>query len=101
MADLDAGRPAPDFELPRDGGQTVRLSDFRGKIVVLFFYPKDDTTGCTAEAIDFTRNLPHFDSAGATVIGMSPDSVRRHERFKTKHNLGMPLVSDETHATLT
>jgi thioredoxin-dependent peroxiredoxin len=101
MADLDAGRPAPDFELPRDGGQTVRLSDFRGKIVVLFFYPKDDTTGCTAEAIDFTRHLPHFDSAGATVIGMSPDSVRRHERFKTKHNLGMPLVSDETHATLT
>ena len=101
MADLDAGRPAPEFELPRDGGDIVRLSDFRGKIVVLFFYPKDDTTGCTAEAIDFTRKLPEFESAGATVIGTSPDSVRRHERFRTKHNLGMPLVSDEAHSTLT
>lgn len=100
MTDLDAGLPAPDFELKRDGGDTVRLSDFRGKIVVLFFYPKDDTTGCTAEAIDFTRNLARFEDAGAVVLGISPDSVERHRRFKAKHALGMPLLSDEQHEVL-
>ena len=100
MADLAEGQAAPEFQLPRDGGETVRLAELRGKIVVLFFYPKDDTTGCTAEAIDFTRHLADFEKAGAIVLGMSPDSVDRHERFKSKHKLGIPLVSDEMHRTL-
>ena len=98
---LAAGDRAPAFHLADQHGAKHRLSAYKGRQVLLFFYPKDDTTGCTAEAIDFTRKLPEFESAGATVIGMSPDSVRRHERFRTKHNLGMPLVSDEAHSTLT
>jgi len=100
MTELAIGHAAPQFELPKDGGGMIRLTDFRGKIVVLFFYPKDDTTGCTAEAIDFTRRMPDFESCGAVVMGISPDSVGRHERFKSKHQLAMPLIADEMHVAL-
>jgi peroxiredoxin Q/BCP len=95
MADLDLGDPAPDFDLPRDGGGSVRLSRLKGKPVVLYFYPADDTPGCTAEAIDFSRLLPDFKKAGTVVIGLSPDSTRKHDKFKAKHALGVDLVADE------
>lgn len=94
MSELSVGSPAPDFELPSDSGETLRLSDFLGKPVVLFFYPKDDTPGCTKEAIGFTEALPDFQSAGAAVIGASKDPVAKHVKFVTKHELGIPLVSD-------
>lgn len=87
---------APDFTLPRDGGGTVALSDLKGRKVVLYFYPKDDTPGCTVEAIDFTRLAPEFEAAGTTVIGLSKDSVKAHDKFCKKHGLGIILASDET-----
>jgi peroxiredoxin Q/BCP len=95
MADLNPQDVAPSFDLPRDGGGSMRLSDFSGKLVVLYFYPKDDTTGCTKEAIDFSRLKPEFAKAGAVVIGVSPDSVAKHDKFKAKHDLGIDLVADE------
>jgi peroxiredoxin Q/BCP len=95
MAGLATGQAAPDFELPRGGGGVVKLSELKGKSVVLYFYPKDDTSGCTAEAIDFSALKSEFEKAGAVVIGMSPDSVKSHEKFKTKHALDVDLVSDE------
>ncbi|MFB9950894.1 thioredoxin-dependent thiol peroxidase [Rhizobium puerariae] len=95
MPDLAIGDIAPDFALPRDGGGTVSLNSFSGKPVVLYFYPKDDTTACTREAISFTGLLPEFEKAGATVIGVSPDSVRKHDRFAQKHGLSVILASDE------
>ncbi|KKX33829.1 peroxiredoxin [Rhizobium sp. LC145] len=95
MSDLAIGDVAPDFSLPRDGGGTVSLSDFRGRPVVLYFYPKDDTTACTAESIAFTTLLPEFEAAGAAVIGISPDSVARHDKFAKKHGLSVVLGSDE------
>lgn len=95
MAGLATGQAAPDFELPRGGGGVVKLSELKGKSVVLYFYPKDDTSGCTAEAIDFSALKSEFEKAGAVVIGMSPDSVKSHEKFKTKHALDVNLVSDE------
>jgi peroxiredoxin Q/BCP len=91
---LDAGSPAPDFTLPRDGGETVSLSALKGGPVVLYFYPRDDTPGCTTEANDFTAMLPEFQAAGATVIGVSKDTVAKHEKFISKHDLGVILVSD-------
>lgn len=91
---LETGAKAPDFTLPRDGGETVSLSDFAGKPVVLFFYPKASTPGCTTEAIDFTALLPEFEKAGAVVLGMSKDTVKRQENFSTKQELGMALLSD-------
>ncbi len=94
MADLNVGDPAPQFDLPRDGGQSIRLADFSGKPVVLYFYPQDDTPGCTAEAIDFSRLKPEFEKAGTTVIGLSPDNVKKHDKFKTKHGLTVDLASD-------
>jgi peroxiredoxin Q/BCP len=100
VRNLDIGDPAPDFELPTDSGETLRLSDLRGKFVVLYFYPKDDTSGCTAEALDFNRLAPRFAEAGATVVGVSPDSVKSHVKFKSKHGLGLTLAADETHAAL-
>jgi len=96
MAELTPGTEAPDFDLPRDGGGTVRLSSLRGKPVVLYFYPKDDTSGCTSEAIDFSALKPEFDKIGVVVIGMSPDSAKSHDKFKKKHDLKVDLVSDET-----
>ena len=100
MAELATGQTAPDFHLPRDGGGSIRLSDLKGKIVVLYFYPKDDTSGCTQEAIEFSALKPEFESAGAVVIGMSPDSAKKHEKFKAKHELTVDLVADEDKSVL-
>ncbi|WP_208440989.1 peroxiredoxin [Bartonella raoultii] len=94
------GTLAPDFDLPRDGGDTIRLSDLQGKYVVLYFYPKDDTSGCTSEALDFTRLKPKFDEIGVVLLGISPDSLKSHDKFKTKHALDIILVSDEEKTTL-
>lgn len=94
---VSEGEIAPDFELPTDGGDTVRLSDFRGKSVVVYFYPADDTPGCTTEAIDFTSALADFEAAGAVIIGISPDTTESHERFKAKHGLKVILASDVDH----
>ena len=88
---------APDFDLPADAGGSVRLKDLRGQFVVLFFYPKDDTSGCTAEALDFNRLAPRFAAAGAALVGLSPDSVKRHANFKRKHGLALTLAADESH----
>lgn len=95
MGDLTIGNIAPDFELPRDGGGTVSLKTFSGKPVVLYFYPKDDTEACTKEAISFTGLLPEFEKAGAPVIGVSPDSVKKHDKFAKKHGLSVILAADE------
>jgi peroxiredoxin Q/BCP len=95
MAEIDVGQEAPDFELPKSQGESLKLSSLRGQPVVLYFYPKDDTSGCTAEAIDFSRLRPEFDKAGAAVIGISPDSIKSHDRFKAKHNLALDLAADE------
>lgn len=89
------GEPAPDFTLPADGGQTVSLAKLRGKKVVLYFYPKDDTSGCTKEALAFQALLPAFQAAGTIVIGLSPDSMASHDKFKRKHGLEFTLASDE------
>jgi len=94
MAVLEKGALAPDFELPRDGGGSVRLSSLRGKPVVLYFYPKDDTSGCTVEAVDFSTRKPDFEALGATILGVSPDSVKKHDKFKCKHELTIDLLSD-------
>ena len=95
MSELAIGDAAPDFDLPRDGGGTVALKAFSGRPVVLYFYPKDDTTACTKEAIAFTGLLPEFEKAGAVVIGVSPDSVAKHDKFAKKHGLGLILAADE------
>jgi thioredoxin-dependent peroxiredoxin len=100
MAELEVGQKAPQFQLPRDGGGVVKLSDFQGKPVVLYFYPQDDTQTCTAEAIDFSRLERDFAKLGAQVIGVSPDSITRHEKFKKKHKLTIGLASDEEQKTL-
>ena len=89
------GKPAPDFTLPRDGGGTVSLTDFKGKPVVLYFYPKDDTSGCTKEALGFTEAKADFDAAGAVVVGISKDTVTKHDKFIAKHGLDVILGSDE------
>ena len=90
---LATGSPAPDFTLPSDGGGTVCLSALKGKPVILYFYPKDDTSGCTAEACGFRDLFPRF--KGAAVIGISKDSVRSHDKFKAKYALPFTLASDE------
>jgi peroxiredoxin Q/BCP len=92
---LNDGDKAPDFTLPRDGGETVKLSQFNGKPVVLFFYPKDDTPGCTSEAVGFSARLDEFHRAAAEVIGISPDSAKSHEKFRDKHGLTVMLLADE------
>lgn len=94
MADLRIGTPAPDFDLPTDGGGDVRLSALRGRKVVLYFYPADDTEACTIEAVDFSARLAEFKSAGAVIVGVSPDSPGSHDRFKAKHAIGVQLASD-------
>ena len=96
----ETGQQAPRFTLPRDGGGTVTLSEFRGSPVVLYFYPKDMTPGCTNEAIDFSRLKGAFGEAGAVVIGVSKDSVARHDKFKAKHDLEVILASDESGAMI-
>lgn len=90
---------APDFTLPRDGGGEIQLSALRGGPVVLYFYPRDDTPGCTAEATAFTEHGPAFEAAGATVVGVSTDSVASHDKFRDKHSIGVILASDETAQT--
>lgn len=96
---IGIGETAPDFTLPQSGSkQLLTLSALRPKPVVLYFYPKDDTPGCTLEAIDFTRLAPEFAAMGAVVIGISRDPVAKHEKFCAKHGLGIPLVSDENGA---
>ena len=92
---LEIGRPAPDFTLPRDGGGDVTISAQKPKKVVLYFYPKDDTSGCTKEAQGFTDAANAFAAAGAVVIGISKDSVAKHDKFITKYDLGVILASDE------
>jgi len=91
--------PAPDFTLPRDGGETVSLADLRGSRVVLFFYPRDDTPGCTKESIGFSHTLQTFSEKGVKVFGISKDSVASHDKFAAKHELTVPLLSDENGTT--
>ena len=92
----DVSDIAPDFTLPRNGGGTVSLSEQRGRAVVLFFYPRDDTPGCTKESIGFSEQLQAFIDAGANVFGISRDSVAEHDKFVAKHELTTPLLSDES-----
>ena len=91
----DVSDTAPDFTLPRDGGGEVTLSNLRGGTVVLFFYPRDDTPGCTKESIGFSEQLQAFADSGAQVFGISRDSVAKHDKFVAKHDLTTPLLSDE------
>ena len=98
--DPQAGDQAPDFDLPTDTDTPARLAAFSGQKVVLFFYPKDDTSGCTKEAIGFTENKAAFDDAETVVIGISADSPKRHQKFRTKHNLDVILGSDEDKVVL-
>lgn len=97
---LAEGQKAPAFRLPRDGGNVVTLSDFTGQKLVLFFYPRADTPGCTREAIDFTRLKGDFSAAGTAVLGISADPLKTQEKFRDKHGLGIPLISDEQHQML-
>jgi peroxiredoxin Q/BCP len=91
---LAIGDLAPDFTLPRDGGGTVTLSELKPSMVVLYFYPRDDTPGCTTEAVEFTGLGEEFANAGVKVIGVSKDTVAKHDKFVAKHDLGVMLVSD-------
>jgi peroxiredoxin Q/BCP len=95
---IEEGTPAPDFELESDSGETVKLSDLRGRPIVLYFYPKDDTPGCTTEACEFRDAYDVFRERGAEVLGVSPDDVRSHQKFKTKHELPFTLLADPDHA---
>jgi thioredoxin-dependent peroxiredoxin len=92
---VEIGKPAPKFEMPTDGGGKISLADLKGKRVVLYFYPKDDTPGCTTEACGFRDSLPDFKKVKATVIGVSRDSVAKHDKFKAKYELPFTLASDE------
>ena len=96
MPALAVGKPAPDFSLPKDGGGTITLSALRGKKVVVYFYPKADTPGCTLESKDFSGLRQAFAAAGAEVIGVSADPVKAQDKFKAKHKLGLTLASDTT-----
>jgi thioredoxin-dependent peroxiredoxin len=97
---LSAGTKAPEFSLPANGGGAVSLKAFKGKKVVVYFYPKDDTSGCTIEAKDFSCMSKEFSDADAVVIGMSPDSAKSHDKFAAKHELNVALASDENKETL-
>ena len=100
VTSAEEGAMAPDFNLPADSGETVSLSALKGKRVVLYFYPKDDTSGCTKEAIAFTGLLGEFEAIDTVVLGMSPDSAAKHDKFKAKHDLGVTLVADEEKTAL-
>jgi peroxiredoxin Q/BCP len=99
-AELAVGSKAPAFKLPRDGGGNVSLADFKGRKLVIYFYPKADTPGCTREAIDFSKLRADFQKANADVLGVSADPVTAQDKFRTKHDLKVPLASDETHKML-
>ena len=96
---IEEGAPAPDFELTSDAGESVRLSDLRGSPVVLYFYPKDDTPGCTTEACEFRDEYSRFRQRGAVVLGVSPDDEASHVRFKEKYSLPFTLLADPHHKT--
>lgn len=98
---LQVGDAAPDFALSNGAGETIRLSDLRGKKVVLYFYPKDLTPGCTQEACDFRDRYAALQETGTVLLGVSPDSTKSHARFATKHTLPFPLLADEDHAVAT
>jgi thioredoxin-dependent peroxiredoxin len=98
--ELGSGMKAPAFTLPRDGGGTISLSDFAGRKLVLYFYPRADTSGCTKEAIDFSRLKSAFGKAGTEILGVSADPVPAQDKFKTKYELSIALASDETHRML-
>lgn len=93
-APLSMGMSAPDFTLPRDGGAQVSLGDYEGKLLVLYFYPKDDTSGCTKEAMEFNALREDFSKAGAAILGVSPDDVASHDKFRKKYDLALPLAAD-------
>jgi thioredoxin-dependent peroxiredoxin len=97
---LTAGDEAPAFDLPTDGGGRVRLADFQGRPLVLYFYPKDDTSGCTKEALDFAAAWPAFEEEGVALVGISRDGIASHERFKAKHGLPFALAADESGAVV-
>lgn len=99
-AKLQVGAPAPDFTMTRDGGGEVRLSDLKGKSVVLYFYPKDDTPGCTIQACEFTESVAAFEAVDATVFGCSPDTPASHREFIAKHELRIDLLSDPEHSVM-
>ena len=94
---VEEGKPAPDFELTSDSGESVRLSELRGKPVVLYFYPKDDTPGCTAQACGIRDTYGEFEREGAVVLGVSPDTEKSHVKFKDKYDLPFTLLADEGH----
>jgi peroxiredoxin Q/BCP len=97
-ATLQVGDMAPDFELPADTGETIRLSALRGQRVILYFYPKDNTSGCTTQACGFRDAYPEISERNAVVLGISPDGVESHQKFKTKHDLPFLLLVDEQHS---
>ena len=99
MARLEPGQPAPDFSLQADDGSTVSLSDLAGSTIALYFYPKDDTTGCTAQACEFRDMRADYDAAGVRVIGVSPDPLKSHVKFRDKYALPFTLLSDPDHET--
>jgi peroxiredoxin Q/BCP len=92
------GKAAPAFTLETDTGESLSLKDLKGKNVVLYFYPKDDTSGCTTEACEFRDLMPHFKKGSAVILGVSPDSVKSHQKFKTKYDLPFTLLADTEHA---
>ena len=98
MSELKAGDAAPDFETVKENGDPVSLKDLRGKRVVLYFYPKDNTSGCTAQACAFRDSFPQIEDANAVVLGVSPDSAKSHQNFKSKFELPFPLLIDQDHA---
>lgn len=94
---VEPGEKAPDFSLPADDGATVSLSDYEGRKVLLYFYPKDDTSGCTKQACDLRDEMPRFEAGDTVVLGVSPDPVESHVKFKEKYDLNFPLLADEDH----
>jgi peroxiredoxin Q/BCP len=100
MPKLEAGAKAPSFTLPDQDGNKVSLSNFAGRRVIVYFYPKDDTPGCTAEACQFNENLTRFEKADVPVIGISPDKADSHQKFRAKYGLGFTLLSDPDHSVM-
>lgn len=100
MVKAPAGKKAPAFDLETDGGGRVRLSDFAGRKVVVYFYPSDGSETCTREAVDFSNAAKAFAAAGTAIIGISPDSVKSHDKFKAKHDLGFVLAADPDHKAI-